>query len=263
MRVPGRARRNLTGRMIRVPAPLAWCALTVAVAAAPLALAARDEGWVIERFVIQLDIQPDGLDRRSMRSTSTSAASPSTASSATSSPCSTTTTTQPPVRHHPDERSPPPTAAVIRRGRHEGRSGDSDRRSRSDDLRQGDVSHRLSASAVRSTVSPITTSCTGTRRARGRFGDCAATVMVTAPAGAIERVDCFQGPAGSHERCDVDASRPDEATFTATAPLAEGEQLTIVAGLRKGAVAAAACRCSSRGRATSRSSSIGRRRCWR
>jgi uncharacterized membrane protein YgcG len=58
---------------------------------------------------------------------------------------------------------------------------------------------------------------------------------VTAPAGTIERVDCFQGRQGSTEHCQAELTA-DEATFTATRPLAEGEQLTIVTGLRKGAV---------------------------
>ncbi|MGB7220787.1 MAG: DUF2207 domain-containing protein [Vicinamibacterales bacterium] len=63
-----------------------------------------------------------------------------------------------------------------------------------------------------------------------------AVVRVTAPVGAIERADCFQGRPGSTERCEAQLT-PDEATFTATRTLAEGEQMTIVAGLRKGAVA--------------------------
>jgi hypothetical protein len=62
-----------------------------------------------------------------------------------------------------------------------------------------------------------------------------ATVIVGAPRDAIERVECFQGFSGSTERCDARFTA-DEATFTATRPLAEGEQMTIVAGLRKGAV---------------------------
>jgi Predicted membrane protein (DUF2207) C-terminal domain/Predicted membrane protein (DUF2207) N-terminal domain len=64
----------------------------------------------------------------------------------------------------------------------------------------------------------------------------AATVTVRAPAGAIERVTCFEGRSGSTERCRS-SSTPDEATFASTRPLAEGEQLTIVAALHKGAVA--------------------------
>jgi hypothetical protein len=66
-----------------------------------------------------------------------------------------------------------------------------------------------------------------------------ASVTVTAPDGAINKVECFQGPAGSREHC---ASRfsPNEATFSATRPLPVGEQLTIVTGLRKGVVATTA-----------------------
>lgn len=63
-----------------------------------------------------------------------------------------------------------------------------------------------------------------------------AVIHVTAPANAIERAACFQGRAGSTEPCDVRLD-PDETVFTATRPLADGEQMTIVAGLRKGAVA--------------------------
>jgi hypothetical protein len=63
-----------------------------------------------------------------------------------------------------------------------------------------------------------------------------ARIVVSAPGDAIERVDCFQGPAGSSERCDATFTGA-EAVFTATRALAEGEQMTIVTGLRKGAVA--------------------------
>lgn len=62
-----------------------------------------------------------------------------------------------------------------------------------------------------------------------------ASVVVQAPGGAIERVDCFQGVLRSTERCRTSFT-PDEATFAATRPLAEGEQMTIVTGLRKGVV---------------------------
>ncbi len=62
------------------------------------------------------------------------------------------------------------------------------------------------------------------------------TIVVSAPGGAIERVQCFQGAAGSTEACESSYTS-DQATFRATRPLVEGEQLTIVAALRKGAVA--------------------------
>jgi uncharacterized membrane protein YgcG len=63
-----------------------------------------------------------------------------------------------------------------------------------------------------------------------------AVVHVTAPPGSIDRAVCFQGAAGSTEACEARFT-PDEATFTATRPIAAGEQMTIMAGLRKGAVA--------------------------
>jgi uncharacterized membrane protein len=64
----------------------------------------------------------------------------------------------------------------------------------------------------------------------------AASVTVRAPAGSIQKVDCFQGPKGSTDRCGSRSTR-DQATFTATRALEESEQLTIVVALRKGAVA--------------------------
>ncbi len=60
-------------------------------------------------------------------------------------------------------------------------------------------------------------------------------VTVSAPSGAIERVSCFQGVSGSTEPCATRYTK-DEAIFSATRLLAAGEQLTIVTGLRKGAV---------------------------
>jgi uncharacterized protein (TIGR04222 family) len=64
-----------------------------------------------------------------------------------------------------------------------------------------------------------------------------ATILVAAPAGVIERVACFQGPTGSTERCDARIEPgASEARFTATRRLTEGEQVTVVAALRKGAI---------------------------
>lgn len=63
-----------------------------------------------------------------------------------------------------------------------------------------------------------------------------AIIRVVVPEAGIERVACFQGVAGSDEPCDVRFS-PAEATFTATRPLAEHEQITVVVGLRKGLLA--------------------------
>ena len=62
-----------------------------------------------------------------------------------------------------------------------------------------------------------------------------AAVTVRTPAGAIQRVECFQGASGSSEHCTARFT-PDEASFTATRPLPAGEQMTIVVGLRKGVV---------------------------
>ena len=64
-----------------------------------------------------------------------------------------------------------------------------------------------------------------------------ASFAVRVPAGGIERTQCFQGPLGSTEPCRSTLTA-DQATFTATRPLEVGEQLTVVAALRKGAVAA-------------------------
>jgi uncharacterized membrane protein YgcG len=64
----------------------------------------------------------------------------------------------------------------------------------------------------------------------------AASIVVRAPAGAIDRADCFQGASGSTQKCTTRFTA-DEAVFTATRPLEEDEQMTIVVSLRKGAVA--------------------------
>ena len=66
----------------------------------------------------------------------------------------------------------------------------------------------------------------------------AASATVTGPAGAIIRSACFQGPTGSTEGCRS-AGTGDRAEFAATRALGPGEQLTVVTGLRPGAVAVA------------------------
>lgn len=48
------------------------------------------------------------------------------------------------------------------------------------------------------------------------------SVVVATPAGSVQRVDCFQGVAGSTERCHT-CFTPESAVFTATRPLDEGE----------------------------------------
>ena len=67
----------------------------------------------------------------------------------------------------------------------------------------------------------------------------ASSASVTAPGGAIERVACFEGPAGSIAACRS-TSATDRAEFSATRPLGPGEQLTVVTSLRGGAVAVGA-----------------------
>lgn len=63
----------------------------------------------------------------------------------------------------------------------------------------------------------------------------AASIVVRAPDDSIQRVACFQGVGGSTEKCAAQFT-PVEARFAATRPLVEGEQMTIVTALRKGAV---------------------------
>jgi uncharacterized membrane protein YgcG len=62
-----------------------------------------------------------------------------------------------------------------------------------------------------------------------------ASAGVTVP-GGITMADCYQGPEGSFERCEAESS-PSAATFRATRVLGSGENLTLVVGLEKGAVA--------------------------
>ncbi|MGH2588956.1 MAG: DUF2207 domain-containing protein [Dehalococcoidia bacterium] len=54
--------------------------------------------------------------------------------------------------------------------------------------------------------------------------------------GGIERATCFQGPSGSTTPCSFQET-PDAVEYAATQPLQPGGQLTIVTGIRKGAVA--------------------------
>ena len=65
-----------------------------------------------------------------------------------------------------------------------------------------------------------------------------ATASVTVPAGAIQKVTCFQGPTGSTESC-TPANTADRGDFKATRSLAPGEQLTVVIALKPGAVSVA------------------------
>jgi hypothetical protein len=61
------------------------------------------------------------------------------------------------------------------------------------------------------------------------------SARLVVPAGALQRTECFQGPTGSTESCRMEAD-DSEGAFEATRPLRPGEQLTLVAGLAKGAV---------------------------
>jgi uncharacterized membrane protein YgcG len=55
-------------------------------------------------------------------------------------------------------------------------------------------------------------------------------------AGGLERATCFQGRSGSTDPCTI-ADTPDQIDYAATRQLAPGEQLTIVAAIRKGVIA--------------------------
>jgi uncharacterized membrane protein YgcG len=52
---------------------------------------------------------------------------------------------------------------------------------------------------------------------------------------ALTTVTCFEGPLGSTKTCQSSVS-PQRAAFSATSPLPAGDQLTVVTALRKGAV---------------------------
>lgn len=61
------------------------------------------------------------------------------------------------------------------------------------------------------------------------------TATVHAAVDAFTTVTCFEGPLGSTKSCQSSVS-PQRASFSATSALAAGDQLTIVTSLRKGAV---------------------------
>lgn len=54
--------------------------------------------------------------------------------------------------------------------------------------------------------------------------------------GGLEQAACFQGYAGAKDPCSL-AEAPDVIRYDATIPFQPGQQLTIVAGIRKGAIA--------------------------
>lgn len=62
------------------------------------------------------------------------------------------------------------------------------------------------------------------------------SARVVTPTGALDRATCFQGGSGSTEACRLGTSA-ERIDYAATRGLAPGEQLTVVAALRKGAVA--------------------------
>jgi uncharacterized membrane protein YgcG len=62
------------------------------------------------------------------------------------------------------------------------------------------------------------------------------SIAVETPSASLVRAACYEGRAGSTEACAA-RSLPNGVEFVSTRPLPAGEQITIVAGLRKGAVA--------------------------
>lgn len=61
------------------------------------------------------------------------------------------------------------------------------------------------------------------------------SATVRLPSGGLTDATCFEGPAGSKEPCNV-LKAEDRAGFVSAHSFAEGEQLTIVTAIRKGAV---------------------------
>jgi uncharacterized membrane protein YgcG len=66
----------------------------------------------------------------------------------------------------------------------------------------------------------------------------ATTADVHVSGGSVTRVACYEGPTGSTDTCNAAvANEFSGASFAATRPFSEGEQMTIVAALPKGVVA--------------------------
>lgn len=63
-----------------------------------------------------------------------------------------------------------------------------------------------------------------------------ARATVTVPGDAIERIACYEGAVGSNLACRSSLENPAAATFAATSRLPAGAGLTIVVGLKKGAI---------------------------
>jgi hypothetical protein len=66
----------------------------------------------------------------------------------------------------------------------------------------------------------------------------AASAKVTLPPNAVQKIQCFQGPAGSQDPCQS-SSTSNTATFSAIGELPSASGLTIVVGLNKGVVTVA------------------------
>lgn len=64
----------------------------------------------------------------------------------------------------------------------------------------------------------------------------AVTASVAFPAGAFQKAACYEGPTGSTEACQYQSSS-STVRYVASRQLGSGEQMTIVTGLTKGAVA--------------------------
>ena len=62
----------------------------------------------------------------------------------------------------------------------------------------------------------------------------ATAASVTLAAGGLERAACFEGPTGATDPCRLGPRTATRAEYAATRALGSGEQLTIVAGFRKG-----------------------------
>lgn len=211
--------------------------LIVLALASPAAVAARDEGWLIERMAIRIDIRPDGhldvldavdvdfrglsrhgiyrdirdrlnYDGRRLRVYGVDLTSVTSADG----------------RSHQVEE-------LTENGLRRFRIGDPDR------TLSGRETYRI-AYRIRGALNGFVDRDELYWNATGNWpvASASTTVVVGAPAGAIQRVACFQGPTGSTEPCEATFDA-NAARFAATRRLEEGEQLTIVVGLRKGVVA--------------------------
>ncbi len=63
-----------------------------------------------------------------------------------------------------------------------------------------------------------------------------ASIVVRLPQEGVERVACYQGAAGSTDPCNARLGRGEAAEYSTARRLGEGEQMTVVAGFRRGIV---------------------------